>query len=69
MDVGYVVCRLISSELERNSVDGDSLLRKFDGPTHKHIIVDLIPPEIEVSSLNWKGYQLPRFRQRWGANL
>lgn len=47
-------------------VDGDSLLRKLDGLAHKHIIVALRPVEIEVSSLNWRGYRLSGLRERLG---
>lgn len=50
-------------------VDGDSLPRKLDGLTHKHIIVALKPLEIEVSSLNWRGYRLSGFREGLGADL
>lgn len=51
------------------AVDGDSLLRKFDGLAHNHIIVALKSLEIEVSSLNWRGYWLSGFREGWGADL
>lgn len=40
--------------------------RKLDGLAHKHIIVALRPLEIEVSSLNWRGYRLSGFRGRLG---
>lgn len=51
------------------AADGDSLLRKLDGLAHKHIIVALKPVEIEVSSLNWRGYRLSGFREGWGTDL
>lgn len=42
---------------------------KLDGVAHKHIIIALKPPEIEVSSLNQRGYRLSGFRGGWGADL
>lgn len=47
--------------------DGDSLLRELDGLAHKHVIVAVKPLEIEVFTLNRRGYRLSGFKESWGS--